>query len=541
MEDILEFLKENGFEVIIEEDLAAIEQLSNDNYEDLLCLPDDINEIQPPEVCIEPPTQVDEPEVPVAEIPSSTKNINGCIDRVLTDIKTYLSGLQISREMYGIIDEGYENYLVLRAKISIYFYLLINKIDNPESKAGIAIIEAIQTLIESLSGGDYLNEDEQLSNPEILALIDEERTYYNFLIDTYRDGSFKNNRVNLPNAKSLYENITTRIMTGITNRVNTRVVSFVVLTENNYKPLESGAVSLIFSIDQDKLSDIEYINNLSTTRADSIRTSINAINEAVEVVRVGSRSFYKSVVKDNNLKTLLNAFLGLAKELDNELNMLINTYVNIDTAITEARINAIIKAKDCTKGVTFDVPSSIPATIDLNHRTFSNASLPSLLDIGYWVRYSNLLTIVNLIPAYWPVGIIVPTPGGPVPINLPVIWRPIFVNYTPPIVNVLFMTINGIVVFPVLWQLRMEPIASEASVLVTLPRGANVTIKTGTGSQAAGIQYNNNIDINPSLSRTLPITKDDLPSYERLSIDNGPLLVYLNQWLSKARPSMGLI
>jgi len=541
MDDILEFLEAYGFEIIIREDLEAIQRLANENYKDLLCLPDDVADINPPEICIEPPAQVDEPEVPAVTIPSSIDDINGCIDNTMSSIKTFLASKQASRERYGSIDQNYENYLVLRAKVVIYYYLLISKIDDHKSKAGVAITQALEKLVSTLSLADYLEADEQFSNAEVLALVESERQYFSGIMDSYKDGSYKDGRTNIPNAKSIYEQIATRIINAISNRLDVDVVVFAILTEANNKALDSGAINFMFGIDQNKISDIDYITNLPNTRASNLTESLSAINEAVDTIRVGSNSYYKSVVKDKNLKTLLNTFLGLADELNDELDTILTTYVDIDTSITETRINRIITSNDCTKDIDISLPDSLPTIVDIEHRTFSEASLPSLLDIGYWVRYSNLLTIVNLIPAYWSVGIIVPTPGGPVPINLPVIWKPVFVNYTPPIVNVLFITINGVVVFPVLWQLRMKPLADESSILVTMPRGANIKIKSKTGSQAAGIAYVDNIDISPEVSRTLPITKDDLPSYERLSINNAALVAYLNQWISKSVPYMGLI
>lgn len=61
----------------------------------------------------------------------------------------------------------------------------------------------------------------------------------------------------------------------------------------------------------------------------------------------------------------------------------------------------------------------------------SDLSIPTINDYLYWLRYCGIATIVNLIPIYWPVGILIPNPSGVTKIPFPIVWIPIAVFTTP--------------------------------------------------------------------------------------------------------------
>jgi hypothetical protein len=105
---------------------------------------------------------------------------------------------------------------------------------------------------------------------------------------------------------------------------------------------------------------------------------------------------------------------------------------------------------------------------------------------------------------------------------------------------VVFVTINGMVFSPVIWQLRWKPIADAESVHVTLFRGANASIKTGTGTKILNPPIVGGIDTAPEVHKLLPFEKDDIPTQERVRNTNVPFLLYLNQWCSTAKPYLGL-
>jgi hypothetical protein len=74
-------------------------------------------------------------------------------------------------------------------------------------------------------------------------------------------------------------------------------------------------------------------------------------------------------------------------------------------------------------------------------------NLPTILTRQYWNKFSLLATAVGILPfltKYWPVGLIIPSPAGPVKIPLPIIWVPLAVIPTPFGIFVMFIGQCGI-------------------------------------------------------------------------------------------------
>lgn len=78
----------------------------------------------------------------------------------------------------------------------------------------------------------------------------------------------------------------------------------------------------------------------------------------------------------------------------------------------------------------------------------------------YWLEFSKIATLMGLLPIansinemrYWPVGLTIPTPVMLVKIPLPIIWVPLFVLPTPMGQFVLFLTINGVCITPMVFM-----------------------------------------------------------------------------------------
>lgn len=97
----------------------------------------------------------------------------------------------------------------------------------------------------------------------------------------------------------------------------------------------------------------------------------------------------------------------------------------------------------------------------------TNGGFPDITTYCYWLQFSLIMTMVNLMPMpdlsltggripgitfrYWPIGIQIPTPGPPIKIPLPQIWLPLVVISTPFGVMVLFLAICGMVPSPFLF------------------------------------------------------------------------------------------
>lgn len=94
--------------------------------------------------------------------------------------------------------------------------------------------------------------------------------------------------------------------------------------------------------------------------------------------------------------------------------------------------------------------------------TSADGSLPNFTQMCYWVEFAKLATMFGLVPLpnqnptelrYWPVGLVIPTPVKLIKIPLPIIWIPLVVISTPMGVLVLFLTINGLFISPILFFL----------------------------------------------------------------------------------------
>ena len=88
-------------------------------------------------------------------------------------------------------------------------------------------------------------------------------------------------------------------------------------------------------------------------------------------------------------------------------------------------------------------------------------TLPNQNQICYWVEFAKIATLVGLLPLpnipeftklrYWPVGLTIPYPGGLVKIPLPIMWIPLVAISTPLGNIVIFLTVNGIFISPVVF------------------------------------------------------------------------------------------
>lgn len=89
-------------------------------------------------------------------------------------------------------------------------------------------------------------------------------------------------------------------------------------------------------------------------------------------------------------------------------------------------------------------------------------TLPNYTQLCYWLEFSKIVNLVGLLPLphakqpapqlrYWPVGLTIPYPGGLIKIPLPIIWLPLLSLSTPAGTIVIFLTINGIFISPVVF------------------------------------------------------------------------------------------
>lgn len=172
-----------------------------------------------------------------------------------------------------------------------------------------------------------------------------------------------------------------------------------------------------------------------------------------------------------------------------------------------------------------------------------------LLKAKYWLKYTGFLNLVSLLPMNWTIGLIMP-PAIKIP--LPIIYVFLTVIYIQPTLTVIWLTINGMVICPVIMHVDFSS-GKAKSTWITLFRGGNQLIKDGGGCKPiplpglAPLPVNEQkpsktamVDTLVEVTKGLPFITDDFPPFKRLSFANPIWLKFLYDVCAKAKPFMGL-
>lgn len=91
----------------------------------------------------------------------------------------------------------------------------------------------------------------------------------------------------------------------------------------------------------------------------------------------------------------------------------------------------------------------------------TDPTLPNQNKMCYWAQFALIVNLMGLIPMpnlpdvtalrYWPVGLTIPSPGGLIKIPLPIIWIPLVAIPSPLGTVVIFLTINGLFISPIVF------------------------------------------------------------------------------------------
>lgn len=482
-EDFVEYNKKHGI-LIDENELGEYEV---GQYEDQTCTATGATKISAEnDDCV--PTY---PSIPTFDLPDiDLYQQSDCLEKLMQSTNGIIEASKGAIEYYGSISTKIEQLLSYAWRVMIYSVMTINrnydysidirkyldKINIPEYDGSLPEYEMVESMISTIY--------DKLSNHEP-----------------------RNTRKN---------QVVRAILNG---HLNTQLSNIKLNKKWNF---EYGNKPSKFSMETYTIPSgtLEEINDYK------INVLLAGMVGYLEVAYDIASGFRNKIGSLGKVKTAIEDLGDLVNEITDQLLL-------ADPSVLTSKIENAIDDIGCgTNESGYDAPMNI------NHRDPYTNGYP-VDSIGYWRKFSDLLTTVNLIPAYWTTGIIVPSPGGPVPVKLPIVWRAVSVVYSPPVLNVVFITVNGVVIFPVVWQWRMKPTGNNDSYFLSLFRGANVLIKNDTGSEA-NVDYSAGIDPNPNLSLSSIFTKDDIPVWERLSIDNQLLLVYLNTMIRKCIPYMGL-
>jgi hypothetical protein len=187
---------------------------------------------------------------------------------------------------------------------------------------------------------------------------------------------------------------------------------------------------------------------------------------------------------------------------------------------------------------------------------------PPATALAYWKKYCKRATTVNLLPTYWPIGIIIPTPSGLIKIPFPIIWTPLAVIPSPLAIIVIGITMCGICPGPFIyvvnpgWPFPIGLVAPKESWFVVGNRGpkkidgittsevsdiaiptVNVPLKYTKNGQT--IKKTVKINVGPIVTQLLPFIQDDLPVFERLTMSNVVYLLYLAKWCKQGKNTYG--
>lgn len=142
--------------------------------------------------------------------------------------------------------------------------------------------------------------------------------------------------------------------------------------------------------------------------------------------------------------------------------------------------------------------------------------LPDPTKFCYWKRFAKMASAVNLlplIPRYWPIGLLIPSPNGVIRIPLPIVWIPIAVIPLPIGVFVIFIGLCGICPSP--FVLYLGPQGEKKFIISLRPTqtfgwdASQSVIKT---VQKGGIAINKSINSLLNLPQFPPINDPDSKS-----------------------------
>ena len=215
------------------------------------------------------------------------------------------------------------------------------------------------------------------------------------------------------------------------------------------------------------------------------------IDSTREEIRINMEKIARQEVQLLLAVSRVNAYLpGQSSNLTNTIELL-NTQntefgqslTDLDSEITRikkrieelkpnpANVKALLKSysPECFEKVDQPIPDcpdtkSLLGSDPLFTKTINSGcdpTLPNYTQMCYWLEFSKIATKVGLIPLpnipnatqlrYWPVGFIIPYPGGLIKIPLPIIWIPLISLSSAAGTIVIFLTINGIFISPVVF------------------------------------------------------------------------------------------
>jgi hypothetical protein len=257
------------------------------------------------------------------------------------------------------------------------------------------------------------------------------------------------------------------------------------------------------------------------------------------IENINKFSFIGLNVSKEKIKFIKEKIKELKKKIQENSSIINFYYENSNPEYIEKKISDNLKDVEvCGKKLFNEIKEEIyEENIDKKQISIYDSS--EFTKLNYWKQFSKFLNLINLSPNYWTIGLLIPNPSGIVKVPLPIIWKPLLCVKTNFGILVLWLTINGVIIYPVVWVWKFQPFGNGDTEFINLFRNLKVKIKENTGSENSKLKIIGNIDTDTNFGKNSPLTKDDIPILERLSLKNLLYLKYLNEWCSKAKPHMG--
>ena len=252
--------------------------------------------------------------------------------------------------------------------------------------------------------------------------------------------------------------------------------NFDLLWENKRKQIRENLIGENLSTAKSKLElvakyDVELLLALGRVNVfnpdSTYEYTITNTDGTTSSINSGQYSDSQTVIDSINNANL--AFIQRLAALDSEIARIEEIVKN--KKLTPEKVKGMLKSENskCFDKMS-DVDEESPCS-DVNSKLGSDPyfesldgidpTLPNFSQGCYWKEFTKLVNFQGLCPIpnspnelrYWPVGLIIPTPGGLIKIPLPQIWNQLVTISTPSGVLVTFLNINGIFISPVVFFL----------------------------------------------------------------------------------------
>ena len=200
--------------------------------------------------------------------------------------------------------------------------------------------------------------------------------------------------------------------------------------------------------------EIKLLLSLAGVNVNIINES-SKLNGVIESINIENANYINSLTSLTNHIISIKALMKKLKPTEENVKAKL---VKLDPMCFDNKLNenSSEELKSKVKDATGSDPFGAKSLKEID------PTLPTSSDYRYWLEFSKTLNLVNLLPfpdkipfqlRYWPVGLFFVTPLLVIKIPLPIIWIPLVSIPTPFGTFVIFLTINGLFISPVVFYI----------------------------------------------------------------------------------------